>query len=337
MTRPSFDEATGRNRYFALMDSASARLIDPDTGKVRADAVELIPCPSCGHSGAFPIMFVKQGFDFVRCPACSLAFVNPQLKSEHIDSLYSEDDTFYKAWGEVLRNPANEEWQVPYFQDSIALLQRFGSSGKLLDIGCSTGLFLTLAEKNGFKGTGLELERAAFEHAKSRGLDVRRQTLEEASFEPGSHDAVTMFGVLEHVKNPKELLFQVHASLREGGMALAIVPNVESLAAMTLHTEARMFNGRNHLTYFSPRTLTSLFESAGFVVEHVDTVLTGLDSILSHWQYGMKRSPDDLVNLPTALRNVLTQPGGRQKVENFICQWDFGLRARVLARRMTAS
>ena len=61
----NFDKATGRDRYFELVDQAIKRLMDPSTGKVRQDLTEEIPCPLCGDMSCFGILFSKQGFDFV--------------------------------------------------------------------------------------------------------------------------------------------------------------------------------------------------------------------------------------------------------------------------------
>jgi SAM-dependent methyltransferase len=162
-------------------------------------------------------------------------------------------------------------------------------------------------------------------------LDVRREKLEDAGFAEASFDVVTLFGVLEHLKNPHEQLQLIHRLLRPGGAVMAIVPNAASLAAMVLHDRARMFSGYNHLTYFTLDTLAAIFERNGYKARHLDTVLTGLDSILNYFQFTDPQGPPVLQLLPSRWRDRLATEEGRWEVERSIQQFDLGLRARVVA------
>ncbi len=133
--------------------------------------------------------------------------------------------------------------------------------------------------------------------------------------------------------HPREQLQRIRALLKPGGVVMAIVPNAASLVAMALHERARMFSGYNHLTYFTPDTLAAIVERAGFVVRHLDTVLTGLDSILNYLQFADPQGPLTLHYLPARWRERLATEDGRQQIERLIQQFDLGLRVRIVAQR----
>lgn len=336
----SFDSATGRQAIWQKMDAEMRALIDPATGRVRDDLVAEVNCPVCGGRNR-SVLFQKMGFNICRCAACDTVHVNPQLKPDAILDYYRQDDekkagrSSSSMWIDVLCNPENQRWQRPYFQEAVDILKQNAPARKprLLDLGCSIGLFMEVAQENGFECVGLELETEACQFARSRGLDVRDQTLAEAGIPDGSFDFITLFGVLEHLQYPDDVLRDVVRCLKPGGVVMAIVPNVGSLAASVLHERSRMFNGRNHLTYFSWKTLPAILERFGLQVCHLDTVLTGLDSVLNYLQYLEPSGPLSLQFLPPAVQEMLATPEARAQTEKWITSKGLGLRLRIAAMK----
>ncbi len=92
------------------------------------------------------------------------------------------------------------------WQNRLNKIQRIRSSGKLLDVGCGEGLFLRLAQANGWRISGTELSSFASKlAANTLKTDIYCGELDEAKFAKNSFDVVTMWHVLEHVKSPKKL------------------------------------------------------------------------------------------------------------------------------------
>ena len=331
----NFDETTGRSKFFDNVNKELNRLLDPATGKVKAELLEQVNCPVC-EANTFDHLFVKQGFDFVRCKNCNLVYVNPRLLENATLAYYgdSADQQSMADWMKVLASPVNQAWQTPYFQEAVDILAKLiPAKGRILDIGCSIGLFMEVAQKSSFECIGLEPEPKSREYALNRGLDVRPHLFKDAGFSFDSFDAITMFGVLEHLSKPKEILADIWDVLKPGGVVMAIVPNVYSFANGTLHEQARTFTGRNHLSYFSWDTLSNLFSHFGYEIAHLDTALAGLDVVLNHWQFNDPHSSLSLDLLPPKLRTLLQSPEGRTKFEKLIRDWDMGLRLRIVARK----
>jgi SAM-dependent methyltransferase len=280
----SIDQETGRDRYFAARDAELAALLDPETGRLAEGLVQTIDCPLCGGSSHRPL-FEKQGFTFVRCADCRLVFVNPQVREDVVLSEYRTAET-NDLWFDVLTSERQLALDREKFTEILDLLEPYKGDGRLLDVGCSIGLFLDLARERGWTGVGIEFAPRALAYARQQyGLEVLDVPLDEAGFADESFDAVGLLSVLEHTNEPRRMLGDVARVLRPGGAVYVVVPNVESLACRVLHGGARTFDGRNHLVYFSPSTLSDLLDRCGFDVPHVVTTVSSAAAIQEHLAY----------------------------------------------------
>jgi SAM-dependent methyltransferase len=280
----SLNQETGRDRYFEARDAELAALLDPATGRLADRLAQTIDCPLCGGS-SHRTLFEKQGFSFVRCEECRLVFVNPQVREDVVLEEYRTAET-NDLWFEVLTSERQLALDREKFGEVLDLLEPYRGGARLLDVGCSIGLFLDLARERGWEGVGLEFAPRALAYARETyGLEVLDVPLDEAGFDPESFDAVGLLSVLEHTNEPSRTLADVSRVLRPGGAVYVVVPNVESLACRVLHERARTFDGRNHLVYFSPSTLTDLFDRSGFDVPHLTTKVSSFAAIAEHLAY----------------------------------------------------
>ena len=265
----TLDRDTGRDRYFEQRDRELEALVP----------TREVDCPLCG-SAKHARLFAKHGFTFVRCRDCSLVFVNPQLEESVVLEEYRTAVT-NDLWFDVLTSERQQALDRAKFGEVLDALEPY--RGRLLDVGCSIGLFLHLAGERGWQGVGLEPAPRARKHARDvYGLDVRPVPVADAGFAPETFDAVALLSVLEHATEPLALLRGCARVLRPGGALYAIVPNVESLACRVLGAEARTFDGRNHLVYFSAATLGDALGRSGFEVVRSATRVGSLGPVLAH-------------------------------------------------------
>lgn len=265
----TLDRDTGRDRYFEARERELEALVP----------TRQVDCPLCGSGEQAPL-FTKHGFTFVRCAECGLVFVNPQLEEEVVLEEYRMAAT-NDLWFDVLTSERQQELDRAKFGEVLDALEPY--RGKLLDVGCSIGLFLHLAGERGWEGVGLEPAPRAREHAQQAyGLDVRPEPLAEAGLAPESFDAVALLSVLEHATDPLALLRECARVLRPGGALYAIVPNVESLACRVLGAQTRTFDGRNHVVYFSAGTLADALGRSGFEVLRTSTRVGSLGPVFAH-------------------------------------------------------
>lgn len=318
----SIDTETGRDRYFEARERELEALVDPETGRLFEHLSRTIDCPLCGSASHRPL-FEKQGFTFVRCDECRLVFVNPQVREDVVLDEYRTAET-NDLWFEVLTSDRQLALDREKFGEIVDLLEPYRGEGRLLDVGCSIGLFLDLARERGWRGTGIEFAPRALAYARDRyDLDVIDVPLEDAAFEPESFDAVGLLSVLEHANDPLRMLADCARVLRRGGALYVIVPNVESLACRVLHEHARTFDGRNHLVYFSPATLSDALRRSGFEPRRVRTKVSSLDPILEWLAYEQPYSDADLDGDSVARL--------RPQLEQLVAERDLGYKLHCLA------
>jgi 2-polyprenyl-3-methyl-5-hydroxy-6-metoxy-1,4-benzoquinol methylase len=323
----SLDKETGRDRYFAAKERELEQLLDPATGMLSERFAKRIGCPSC-ESSSHTELFVKRGYPIVRCDDCGLVFSNPQVDESVVLDEYREGGS-NDLWVDVLTSPRQLELDREKFGEILDELEPYRGDGRLLDVGTSIGLFLRLALDRGWNGRGTEFGRRALAYAREElDLDVDDTPIEEIA---GEHDVVTVLSVLEHVNRPREFLGHVARLLRPGGAAYFVVPNVDSLACRVLHERAATFDGRNHLVYFSPRTLRDLLAREGFEVVRTRTRIASLDPVLEWLTYREPYSGEP----PEEDALVRAARAERAELERLLEELDLGYKLHVLATRRT--
>ena len=111
---------------------------------------------------------------------------------------------------------------------------------------------------------------AAAEFGRARGTPIHTGTLQEADLPEAAFDLLTMMEVVEHVPDPVDLLTRAGRLLRPGGALYLTTPNWASLSRRFLGK--RWFPiSREHVVYFSPRTIRVALERAGLRAVRTET------------------------------------------------------------------
>jgi 2-polyprenyl-3-methyl-5-hydroxy-6-metoxy-1,4-benzoquinol methylase len=145
-------------------------------------------------------------------------------------------------------------------------------SGRVLDVGCGYGFFRLALREAGFDQDGLEVSAFARQvAAETYGLETFDGVLEDHWRSWGErYDAVTAFDLIEHLADGAEFLRQVAHCLRDGGFVGLKTPNLDCSEADVFGPHYHSLK-REHLLYFTPRSLTAAAERAGLEPAHVTT------------------------------------------------------------------
>lgn len=208
----------------------------------------------------------------VRCKNCGFIFLNPRLgfSKNYIVGLYNKEYfnkgymKFYSG-GEECICQSNEP-----FSYRLDLIEKYKTSGKLLDVGCATGGFLRFAHSKGWQVWGVELSDYATEvAAKKYSLNVFKGFLEDAHFEDNYFDVVCASDILEHVIDPQNFLKEIFRILTNNGLLYLACPNADSFyyrffSLIAHYNHKNYFVLPHHLYHFSPSTIKLLFDKVGF-------------------------------------------------------------------------
>jgi len=143
-------------------------------------------------------------------------------------------------------------------------------TGRLLDVGCATGNFLSLVKQRGWEIWGVEFNpTAAATAARRLNAEVLAGDLVDLHL-PGEYfDAVTLFHVIEHVLDPRRTVHMIREVLKRKGRLVLETPDFGSRSARRMGAMWPHVKPREHLYYFDERTLRDLLQGSGFRVEKV--------------------------------------------------------------------
>ena len=144
----------------------------------------------------------------------------------------------------------------------------------LLDVGCSSGPFLVVARDYGFRVAGVEPAPAAAKTAREMQFVIYEGTLESLNLVEESYDAITMFEVIEHLKDPVIVLKECNRILRPGGIVVICTGNTESWTVRHMAEDWEYFDiakHGGHISFFNPISVRILAERTGFEISDLRT------------------------------------------------------------------
>ncbi len=154
---------------------------------------------------------------------------------------------------------------------ATAGIPEFVSGGRLLDVGCSWGSYLSRMAGYGWDVYGLEFNVKAARYARDvLGLrNISVGSFGASDYRDNFFDVVHMSMVLEHLHNPVDSLLKAAGILKPGGQLIVSVPDITGFEAVIYGRFAYTLQVPQHLNHFSPATITSVLAMAGFVVERI--------------------------------------------------------------------
>ena len=221
------------------------------------------PCLLCGYQCA-PVLFAAgtRTRDIMRCVRCRLIFRRDPYDSAFGDEYYEKKD-----YGHL--SPSWVDGRKAVFAPSLVRLEPHRQTNRLLDIGAGHGFFLAACQDLNWEVSGVEISQLAADFAAEVfGLSLERRPLEEVGYEDHFFDVVTLWNVLEILKEALRIL-------RPGGVLVLRVPNAAfqvparrffcSLGPLRKY-DVTVF----HLYSLSRSTISSLLEQVGFVQVRIE-------------------------------------------------------------------
>lgn len=251
-------------------------------------------CPICGDDEP-QLRYQITRFQVQRCRSCTQVYLYPLPSPEEIremfSRLYTEGEGSVpelKSYYDFCYEDAPDNPLVQQYERWLGRVEAHRSPGRLLDVGCGTGLFLSVARRRGWEPFGIDDSAEATRHAREHfGLDVWVGDFADFQAEDRRFDAITGWDIIEHARKPLEVLEAMRACLAPQGVVALSTPNQRSILDVVAGAFYRLTGGRataalekfyieQHFLYFTPDTLSQAFELAGFAVNEMTLESTDL-------------------------------------------------------------
>jgi len=149
------------------------------------------------------------------------------------------------------------------FADLLRSFEAYRRQNNILDVGCGSGHFLKVSMEKGWNAHGTEISSSAVDQLSRLGIKSFFGRLESAKYPDEFFDVVYCSEVIEHLLNPIMLLNEIGRIVRRGGLLYVTTPNFNSLSRKVLGSRWRVI-GKEHICYFTPKTLSRAARTAGF-------------------------------------------------------------------------
>jgi SAM-dependent methyltransferase len=153
------------------------------------------------------------------------------------------------------------------------LARRVPPPARVLDVGCGAGDFMAVAQGLGYEVEGIDISPASAEICRSRGLDARAGNFLTEHFS-GKFDLITMWDVVEHLRDPGSFLDRARTLLTPNGYLFAKIPGFGGLSVNLSNLWPRaartLLGAPNHVQFFDRVSLAKLMSRKGFEPEWID-------------------------------------------------------------------
>jgi len=244
---------------------------------------ERVNCNLCGaddteiyHRERLPYFEQMLDFQIVRCRQCSLVYTNPRLADHNATYLYGSDfnpeqiEAHAHAKQNVFERALNE---ITTLYQSNPQPDETSHSPTLLDVGCGSGHFVSLARKHNFRASGIEPTTASARYATEiLNVPVHIGPIADIELPPQSIDIITAWDVIEHVADPLAVMQRCVTWLRPGGIMALRFPSStwQKIKGLILHnllaSRRPVFSPTMHLYFFNVRTFSQMAHKVGLTV-----------------------------------------------------------------------
>ncbi|MBX7242151.1 MAG: class I SAM-dependent methyltransferase [Bacteroidia bacterium] len=240
--------------------------------------MQIMPCTVCGETENLSLLpfqckdYTVSGemYAIAQCNHCQHRYTLSPPSEKEIGKYYKSDT--YVSHSDTQEGVINKLYHIvrkrALKKKQFVICNDSGKkTGKILDIGCGTGAFLSQMKQAGWNVNGLEPDEDARKQAETLH-GIQPQSPEALfTFAPETFDAVTMWHVLEHVHRLDEYLSQIHAILKKEGVFFVAVPNFKSYDAEKYKEFWAGYDVPRHLHHFCPESMHTLMQKNGFYID----------------------------------------------------------------------
>lgn len=220
-------------------------------------------CPCCGgceweHANQLPAFIFGVSAEIIVCHSCGCGatWPSPSLRENYYQEnqgyseLFTQNAALYNIFAKGLLKSLD------------GIIDPLGKT--MLDIGCGGGFLVQAATDIGMIAEGVEANAEMVGWGKSRGLNVSQLSVEQLKVSGKRFDVIVLSAILEHLKNPHDLLLSCKDILRDGGVVLVSQASFDGLLPRLFAWGWYGWQPQEHFWHFTPKSFNKLAEKSGY-------------------------------------------------------------------------
>ena len=253
--------------------------------------IESDQCPICS-SNKYTILSNKDRHGLIlpygSCQKCALIQSVYKYKFKNYSKCYNHFyGPIYK--NEIYRTENNEnsknneksflsrkktgETIYEYITDFIVLKP----NSRILEVGCGLGSIMSCFHEKGYDVKGIDLKEEDIIFAKSKGLNVEKNTVENLKKDE-KFDLIILMRSLEHIPEPLFFIKRIRSKLNENGALFISVPSLDSLFQTAdikkMNVQSQLHFA--HVYFFSKSSLKNLMSICGLRNLHMNHFINSI-------------------------------------------------------------
>ena len=222
-------------------------------------------CPYCNSDDTYLYIklrdefLTKEEFEIHKCKYCDLLFTTPRPTPDEISKYYDSK--------EYISHNDQQKGIVPWIYNKVKktnirykykVATKDLKKPRILDFGCGIGDFLHYTQRKGCEIAGCDVNENARKIA-SEKLNIPIVTPEEM-FENNTEpfDVITMWHVLEHIDDMKNIAQKLHTLIKPHGRLVVAAPNYKSYDAQYYKHLWAAYDVPRHLNHFCKQSIESV-------------------------------------------------------------------------------
>lgn len=242
-------------------------------------------CFICKNS-KIEFLLKKDSYNLWHCRKCKLNFIHPQPTEKELQKVYSLKGGYSHS------DKGFDKENISSTKNSRVEFLVKNNKKKVLDVGCASGAFVYAAKLAKLNPIGIDLDKDSIQFGIKEGLALRHGTLHDMKFKKNSFDAINLSHVLEHVKDPENLIKECFSVLNKRGILMVSLPNTNAFspsATRWVYEKTGIMWAHptppHHLFDFSDKNLTKLLKKNKFDVKKIEYSQTPVMYSIYHTGY----------------------------------------------------
>lgn len=194
-----------------------------------------------------------------QCKNCGILKTFPSKKNKLFNPVITKVEEYEKR---------KKEFEILFAPLTDAVKNNVKKNGTVLDVGCSSGILLSLLKHKGFDVYGLEPNKEAFSLARKKlKKNIYNKKLIDLSINrKNKFDCIIYNHVLEHIENINEEFLQIKKVLKKNGILIIGVPNTDNFIFKIRRKFWESLLPNEHVWHFNIKYLVQYLQKQKFEI-----------------------------------------------------------------------